>query len=610
MTTKPTTIILSGFSLVILLVLSLLVITLYQLNLTKQTVNNIILLRAEHAAIASNLQDISHSRSGIIANLLFIEDAFTKDDMVQNLYQLGEQFMLKRAILLDSSLDDFERTLLEKHMETSQKIVSIQHQIVKLSLDNKQKKAHHLFMHSALPTQQKNSKLLDQLSQHENNEIQKNISSLDAHLNTTFILTLTAGAFIIIFCILVAIFIYKRLTRNISSLQNTRDELSQSLSDLKNIKHALDLHAIVSVTDTSGIITYVNEMFCEVSQYSEESLIGQKHNIINSGYHNKNIFRDMWTTIESGKEWRGEICNRKKDGSYYWVESTIVPFLDKNDLPYQYIAIRTEVTQLKNIEENLKFSLEQLVIESEKALESNTLKSSIISTMTHELRTPLNSILGYSQLLLLEKESLSDIQIDNIENITESGNELLNSIDDILLYSKLKSQTINIQKNNSDLYTILSAIINKHKFDSNAAFVLPEITSTISIEIYADLNLFQKALSYVIDNAIKFTKSGHIKISYQKIQKDSSLTDHHTTAKNDLILITIEDTGVGIPADKIQIIFDEFRQSDEKDSRKFEGFGIGLTLAKSIINLHGGEIWLTSEVDIGTKLHISIPDLM
>src|SRR5262245_41417097 len=195
------------------------------------------------------------------------------------------------------------------------------------------------------------------------------------------------------------------------------------VQQLTDFKRALDHAAIVATTDVSGRISYVNDKFCQISGYSREELLGQDHRIINSGHHPKEFIRDLWRTIASGHVWHGEICNRAKDGHLYWVDTTIVPFLNERGKPYQYIAIRADITARKAAEEQLarQAALAQV--------------GQMAAVVAHEVRNPLAGVKGAMQILISRRGS-ADADLPVMRDIVARIDSLNELINDLMLYAR------------------------------------------------------------------------------------------------------------------------------------------------------------------------------
>lgn len=233
------------------------------------------------------------------------------------------------------------------------------------------------------------------------------------------------------------------------TLSNMETNLLSAMRELENQHSALDKHAIVSITDVDGNITYVNEKFCEISGYNRDDLIGKNHNILKSDFHDAAFYNAIWKTLSNKEIWQGEICNRNRSGKHYWVYTTIVPFVDERQIPYQYVSIHNDITS-RVLAQN------KLVNARDTAVNASREKSDFLSRISHELRTPLNAILGFSQLL----ESMNDnpdttTRKEYTNEILMAGDHLLKLINELLDLSRIEAGQLKIDMIAVPLCTVL-----------------------------------------------------------------------------------------------------------------------------------------------------------
>jgi PAS domain S-box-containing protein len=380
--------------------------------------------------------------------------------------------------------------------------------------------------------------------------------------------------------------------------------LHQTQTEISDYKHALDESAIVAITDQKGIIKHVNKNFCKISKYSKEELIGKDHRIINSGYHSKEFIRNLWVTIANGKIWRGELRNRAKDGTIYWVDTTIVPFLNEEGKPYQYLAIRSDITQRKLAEEQLiriNEDLENKVRERtleltyalEKEKELNEMKSRFVSIASHEFRTPLSAILSSTSLVEhYTKPEQEEKRKKHVDRIKSSVRNLTSILDDFLSLEKLEQGKVeahsiefNLKEFIEDAIEEMEGMLKRKQQKINFHFAGEE-------EVRQDKKILRNVLLNLLSNAVKYSPEG------KEIHVSAEVKD----AK---VMLSVRDEGIGIPAEAQKHLFDKFFRA--KNATNIQGTGLGLNIVQRYVELMDGAIAFSSKENVGTTFTVDFP---
>ncbi|MCI5090611.1 response regulator [Phaeodactylibacter sp.] len=414
---------------------------------------------------------------------------------------------------------------------------------------------------------------------------------------TLLVLSLCLVGFIasfIMYPLLGQIASYTKKLRSLNDhLRNSNEDLAKAQSELvfqvnamESINSALNMNALVSATDNKGTIIEANSKFAEVSGYSEAELLGNDHRMINSGYHDKAFWKDMWDTISQGKIWRGIVKNKAKNGSYYWVDSTITPIKGKDGQIEKYLSIRQDVTQRIQYEEELKAA-------KERAEAANIAKSSFLANMSHEIRTPLNSVIGFTDLLL--KTKLNDTQQQYMSLIHQSGNILLDLINDILDFSKIEAGKLELSYERTDLWELVSQVgdIVKYKVNEKGIELLLNLSPNLPRYAWVDPVRIRQILVNLVGNAVKFTEEGEIEIGI------SALPGKDENGYQGLRFV-VRDTGIGIAEERKDKILEAFTQEDNSTTRKYGGTGLGLTISNKLLHLMGSQLEIQSRLNLGS----------
>ncbi len=373
--------------------------------------------------------------------------------------------------------------------------------------------------------------------------------------------------------------------------KETNRKLAAALREVSVFRDTLDRHSIISITDRGGRILEVSDQFCHISRYTREELVGQHHNIINSGVHSKEFWVDVWRTIAAGKPWRGEVCNRAKDGSLYWVDSIIAPLVGEHGNIERYLSVRTDITARKRMELEL--------LESNKlAMASNRAKSEFLANMSHEIRTPMTAILGYADLLGDPDLSAGE-RAQHVSTIRHNGEHLLTIINDILDISKIEAGKMSAECIPVDPRRVLLEAESLMRIKSTSKGITLDIVqeTPLPATIQSDPVRLRQILVNLVGNAIKFTELGGVTIR-------ASLDN--TKPSGPCLRFAIEDTGIGMTQEQIGQLFGAFHQADSSTTRKYGGSGLGLRISKSLAEILGGTVIVTSTPGKGSTFAVTI----
>jgi len=363
-----------------------------------------------------------------------------------------------------------------------------------------------------------------------------------------------------------------------------------ALKELADQKFALDQHASVAVTDVQGTIIYVNDKFCAICQYSKDELIGQNHRILNSGHHPKEFFQQMYQDLADGKVWRGEIKNRAKDRSTYWVDTTIVRTLSTEGKPRQYVSIRAEITERKLVEEALARQALELSRKAEELERSNQDLEQFAYVASHDLQEPLRMVATYTQLLAERYRGRLDEQADKYIAYSVDGAVRMQAlIQDLMKFSQVGRAEIESRT------TECGGVVEQALKSLQSA--VQESGAVVNWNglpmVMADPSQLAEVFQNLIANAIKFHGA-----ETPVIQIDSEKNDHEW-------VLTVSDNGIGIPPENWQDIFVIFRRLHTRT--EYPGNGIGLSICKKIIERHGGKIWIEAQAKPGCCFKFTLP---
>ncbi|MDD5054884.1 MAG: ATP-binding protein [Candidatus Peribacteraceae bacterium] len=357
-------------------------------------------------------------------------------------------------------------------------------------------------------------------------------------------------------------------------LRQRSAELIDIESRMRGITDALRNSALVSATDKQGTITYVNDKFVHVSKYRRAELLGRNHRILNSGDHPREFFDGLWKTVLSGSVWRGDVKNRAKDGSFFWVDTAIAPILNAEGEPAGFVSVRFLITDRKNEE---------------------IAKSQFISIASHQLRTPLGTIRWALESLRLSLgNNLPASQREDLDAAGRASESMMESIETLLLLSQIQAGKVGVTLSTislSSLFEDFAASFRKQLGTRNQLLICD---CPPGLNVKTDEKLLKEVLSSLLGNALKYSP-------------DNSRIILRALEQQDMIRIEVVDSGMGIPAHEQSRVFSLYYRGENVLEAGIEGNGLGLSLVESLIRLLNGEVTFVSRQGKGTTFSLRLP---
>ena len=377
----------------------------------------------------------------------------------------------------------------------------------------------------------------------------------------------------------------------IGRLVNEREEGRRALD---NQKYALDQHAIVSIADRDLKITYVNDQFCALTGYAREELVGHRtSDVLTLNEGAATLGPEIARTIRAGHVWKGEVSTRTKSGQLKWLNTTIVPLAGPDGEPAEFISIRTDITRRKEAEAELQKAT--AIAEA-----ANRAKSDFLANMSHEIRTPMNAVIGMTHLALDTEDR--EEQREYMRTVQSSADSLLSIINDILDFSKIEAGKLAMEQIPFSFRSTLGESLKglaSRAHEKGLELVL-DVDESIPEMLVGDPGRLRQVIVNLAGNAIKFTEHGEVVLA---ARIDRTAPASEGTAR---VEIAIRDTGIGIPPDKREKVFESFMQEDTSTTRRFGGTGLGLPISSRLVSMMGGKIELDSVVGQGSVFRFSI----